>query len=500
MNSQSSHRLNIAFDGKSAEELVDFVKSHIANLAPTELPRVHIKVNDLLAETWIYGLKELTIRIEAETGIKITWMIDGKWNDIPNTVANYAKRLEWLDVAYYTVHASGGPEMIRAAKNAAPDKKLLAITVLTSMKDDEVRDIYDADRAESILRLAKSALGAGADGLVCSPADAPMLREVFGEDFLLVTPNIAREWIERNDDQNKALTNTPRGAVENGVSDIVVGRPILTAENPGSVIAEMLNQMDKATPNEIQPSQFAFEKLLHTGDWELVLKYIGAIYRKGENGKYVRLTSGFLSDTYINIGATERDYRVMARASDELADQMRAKWIQGDIVMGAQMGSVRLSLPLAQAMSITTSIYTEKDGDSMKLGRHDLGETGFEWKKIILSEDVITKGSTLAKMMEIVKSDGGEVVGITCVVNRSGKDNYDGIPLFHCYVPPTFGMWWDEKTLEKTRANELATGKSEDEANIIVENIKTKNAPLPEDSQIAEKPKNEWNTLVASMR
>ncbi len=110
-------------------------------------------------------------------------MIDRKWYDIPNTVANYVKRLDGLNVAYYTVHASGGTEMIRAAKVAAPETKLLAITILTSMKDDEVNAIYDANRADSILRLAKAALSAGADGLVCSPADTPMLRQVFGEKY-----------------------------------------------------------------------------------------------------------------------------------------------------------------------------------------------------------------------------------------------------------------------------------------------------------------------------
>ena len=110
-------------------------------------------------------------------------MIDGKWYDIPNTVANYAKRLEGLNVAYYTVHASGGIEMIRAAKKAALNTKLLAITILTSMKDDEVTSIYDANRANTILRLAKVALAAGADGLVCSPADTAMLRQVFGEKY-----------------------------------------------------------------------------------------------------------------------------------------------------------------------------------------------------------------------------------------------------------------------------------------------------------------------------
>lgn len=98
-----------------------------------------------------------------------------------------------MNIEYYTVHASGGPEMIAEAKKNAGDKKLLAITVLTSMKEHEVQMVYAGNRSEVILRLAKVALDAGADGLVCSPADAPMLRQVFGNDFLLVTPNIQRE-------------------------------------------------------------------------------------------------------------------------------------------------------------------------------------------------------------------------------------------------------------------------------------------------------------------
>jgi len=105
-------------------------------------------------------LKSLAEKIRIETGVDITWMIDGKWNDIPNTVANYTKRLDGLNVAYYTVHASGGPQMIRAAKKAAPDIKLLAITVLTSLQESEVREIYGENRENTILRLAYSALSA----------------------------------------------------------------------------------------------------------------------------------------------------------------------------------------------------------------------------------------------------------------------------------------------------------------------------------------------------
>ena len=164
------------------------------------------------------------------------------------------------------------------------------------------------------------------------------------------------------------------------------------------------------------------------------------------------------------------------------------------------MGSVRLSLSLAEALSIPESLYTEKDGDSMLLKRHELGDDGLKGRKIILSEDVITKGSTIAKMIEIVKNGGGEVVAVTCIVNRSGKDNFDGIPLFHCYTPAPFQMWWDEKTLEKTRANEQATGKSPEEIEAIITTLQSKYPRLPSDAEISEKPKNEWNELVRSMR
>jgi orotidine-5'-phosphate decarboxylase len=496
-------KLNIAFDGKSREELKKFISENREIFVSKD---IHIKLNDLIAEIGIEWVKDLTGEIQSEIWVEIIWMIDGKWYDIPNTVANYVKRLEWLSVAYYTVHASGGPEMIRRSKAAAPEKKLLAITILTSMKDDEVVEIYDADRADSILRLAKLALGAGADGLVCSPADSPMLREVFGDQFLLVTPNIAREWVERHDDQNRSLTNTPRWAIENGVSDIVVGRPILTADHPGEVIREMLEQMNSVSLSLDKRgegdwvSDFSFERILHTGDWGSLLKYIGAIYIRPEWGKYVRYTSGLIADAYTNMWVSERDYRVLDRAGHDIARGLQDAHITPDLVMGAQMGSVRLSLALARVLQISESIYTEKDGDSMSLKRHDLGSDGLRGKRVILSEDVITKWSTIAKMIEIVRHWGGTVVAVSCIVNRSGTDNFGGIPLIHCYIPAVFTLYRDDETLAKTYANEIATGRTPEEAEKIVESVRTKYAELPKDAQISEKPKNDWNELVISMR
>lgn len=119
---------------------------------------------------------------------------------------------------------------------------------------------------------------------------------------------------------------------------------------------------------------------------------------------------------------------------------------------------------------------------------------------MVLSEDVITKGSTLAKMIEIIRAGGGEVVAITCLVNRTGRDDYAGIPLFYCYVPPAFGMWWDAETLEKTRSNEQAIGKDPSTIETIIKNIKSSHSPLPASARISEKPKNEWLRLVQSMR
>ena len=93
------------------------------------------------------------------------------------------------------------------------------------------------------------------------------------------------------------------------------------------------------TPTFQHPTvpDFSFEKILHTGDWESLLKYIGAIYVRPENGKFVRYTSGIIADAYTNNGVSERDYRVLYRASHDIADQMSAQNIIPDIVMGAQM-------------------------------------------------------------------------------------------------------------------------------------------------------------------
>lgn len=231
--------------------------------------------------------------------------------------------------------------------------------------------------------------------------------------------------------------------------------------------------------NFIVPKGFEFEKILHTWNWEELFRYIWAFYNKPENGKFCRLASGLLSDAYINIWATERNYRVVERAAHEMAEQIKAQNIQADVVMWAQMWSVRMSLALAEKLAIEESVYTEKsweDNKGMELKRHDID---LKWKKIILSEDIVTKWSTLVKMIDLVTQAWGEVVGIACVGNRYGKDSFNDIPLISCYNPPAFKLYWDENTPQEARWD---------------------HPELPKGSKISEKPKNDWPELVKSMR
>lgn len=98
--------LNIALDGLSRTETIAFIEKHIIPLSDTEKSHIHFKVNDFLALVGIDGIRSLHEEIRERFGYEFQWMIDGKWNDIPNTVANYARRLTGFPVAYYTVHAN----------------------------------------------------------------------------------------------------------------------------------------------------------------------------------------------------------------------------------------------------------------------------------------------------------------------------------------------------------------------------------------------------------
>jgi orotidine-5'-phosphate decarboxylase len=173
-----------------------------------------------------------------ELGLDV--MLDLKLHDIPNTVAKAVRRAADLNVQLLTVHASGGPAMLKAAVEAAPDDMtILAVTVLTSLSADDLELMgvkgmgQLSDRSECVrhhvLCLAQMAWECGARGFVCSPLEVAMLREHLGPDAVLVVPGIRPADSEK---QDQARVATPADAVKNGASYIVVGRPIRCADDP----------------------------------------------------------------------------------------------------------------------------------------------------------------------------------------------------------------------------------------------------------------------------
>lgn len=173
------------------------------------------------------------VRKIASCGHKI--FLDLKYHDIPNTVAGAIRAASPLSCAVLTVHASGGPAMLEAARDAAaaagPKRpKVVAVTVLTSLDDGDLAAVGQiGPAAEQVLRLARLAETSGLDGVVCSPREVAMLRAELGDDFALVVPGVRPTWAGA-DDQKRVMT--PGEAVASGADHLVIGRPITKSDDP----------------------------------------------------------------------------------------------------------------------------------------------------------------------------------------------------------------------------------------------------------------------------
>lgn len=171
--------------------------------------------------------------------------LDLKLHDIPAQVAGAIDAVADLGARLATVHASGGSAMLRAAADAAGDElQLLAVTVLTSLDDDDMGSLgVTGAVSDQVLRVADLALASGIDGLVCSPLEVGLLRDRFGgRDAggpVLVVPGI-RPRGSTGDDQKRTLG--PRAALEAGADLLVVGRPITGADDPAAAAEAVLEE------------------------------------------------------------------------------------------------------------------------------------------------------------------------------------------------------------------------------------------------------------------
>jgi orotidine-5'-phosphate decarboxylase len=193
------------------------------------LTKEHIGIYKLGLEFYLAhgksGVKEIQSRF---TDIEV--FLDLKLHDIPNTVAGACRSVADINPKFLTVHASGGSKMISAASSALPKVEITAVTILTSLDQEQMLAMGLSENIENLtLSLAKNAVNSGARAIVSSPQEVSLLRKHLGGKVTLITPGVRPSGAER-DDQERIMT--PRQAIDAGADFVVIGRPITKASDP----------------------------------------------------------------------------------------------------------------------------------------------------------------------------------------------------------------------------------------------------------------------------
>lgn len=183
-----------------------------------------VKLNDLIDKEGVDIITEFK-------NIGINVFADPKLKDIPNTVRNRIKHYEYAGADMVTVMADGGIGMMLTAKQPVRNCKIIGVTVLTSLTEEDCITIYGVGVKGAITRLSSDIKISGLSGIVCSPKDLPIISDPYYNGLIKITPGVRPEWyINNGDDQRR--TSTPRFAIENGADYLVIGRPITQAINP----------------------------------------------------------------------------------------------------------------------------------------------------------------------------------------------------------------------------------------------------------------------------
>lgn len=178
--------------------------------------------------------------------------LDVKFHDIPNTVAKAAVEVAKLGVWMFTIHASGGAEMMKNAvleagefceKENIKKPKIIGVTILTSLDDAGLKTVgIENTVPEQVVKLAKLTQNAGLDGVVASPEEIKIIREnVSDRNFWIITPGI-RPSFATNDDQKRVMT--PNDAINHGADYLVIGRPITKAEDKKSAVKQIIEEIN----------------------------------------------------------------------------------------------------------------------------------------------------------------------------------------------------------------------------------------------------------------
>ena len=204
----------------------------------------HVSTVKIGLELYLRYGPDVVATVRGATGVEV--FLDLKLHDIPATVAGAARAVSRLRPEILTVHATGGADVIKAAVQAAPATIVAAVTLLTSLREDDLAQVGMAGTvSDAVRRLAVLAVSAGARGLVCSPQEVAAVRAEVGQDIVLITPGIRPAGADSDD---QARVATPEEAIRAGADLLVIGRPITRASDPGAAAAAIAASLRRAVP------------------------------------------------------------------------------------------------------------------------------------------------------------------------------------------------------------------------------------------------------------
>jgi orotidine-5'-phosphate decarboxylase len=195
------------------------------------------------------------VNLVKKSGYKV--LLDAKLMDIPNTIAGAVRGISKLDVEMITIHTFGGASMLKSASSTLGEicmqknknKPLFfGVTVLTSLDDNDLEKFgFNIKFPELVLKMAKIAIDSGIEGIICSPNEVKILRDNFGQDFLIATPGIR---LGKDNVGDQKRVNTPEKAIRDGADLIIAGRSIIASSDIKSTIDLYLEKIERELLND----------------------------------------------------------------------------------------------------------------------------------------------------------------------------------------------------------------------------------------------------------
>lgn len=396
----AKEKLTLALDVKTLEEAVALVQK-------TQDFVGYYKVGKEILNA--VGLP-VVLKALKSLGVKV--FVDVKEMDIPNTVKNAVIAAAMHGADIINIHASGGRQMmeetVKAAKEVNPNVKIIAVSILTSLNDDDMRDIGYMYSAETMVwKLAQLAKDAGLDGLVCSPKELNAVRQIMGDDAFIITPGIRPLWDAKQQDQKRVTT--PYDAVVNGCSSMVVGRSITKyTEADGPYTAACLIHEEIKSALAVPQS---------TGK-TLTDIFVGRLLEAGvvKTGIF-KLKNGTLSPIYINVRDLPTCHAAMSMATFILNNKVNASGAEYDRVGGVPMGALSIANMLSAATGKNILTLRNEAKDHGLVGTKTV-ESFTEGQKVLVVEDVATSGGSIKEAVEKYRYLNLDVNDAFVVVDR----------------------------------------------------------------------------------